>query len=303
LPLRWHLVAASIGTVFRVVSRVSGFPLVEQLLHFLAQLPFFVAHPAVTHRLPFNFYSCRRLPALTTRASIPTPAMADADRSASPPTTTGRMSRNPKLSTHSWHLPDGTPDAQWNKDLHYEDMSKSRSTTWPLKTAPFQELTVAIHGKSVDRSRACVSLTADERAQLLRWARARRSAYRLVVRSRIVLMASEGRSLRTTAARLNVTRATVRLWCDRFCKYGLAALEREKPGRGRKPGMSPQIVVAVFRAMETPPRNAPTWTARGLAAAAGTSASTVCRIWKRYGVVARSPCGRFEGGTADGYEP
>ena len=167
-------------------------------------------------------------------------------------------------------------------------MSKGESTAWPPTTEPCQKLTAKIHGKSPDRSGQRVALTAAERTQLLRWARGRKSAYRLVVRSRIALMASEGRSVRAIAARLNVTRATVRLWSNRFCKEGLAALECEKPGRGRKRGMSPQIVIAVLRAMQTPPQNAPAWTARALAAAAGTSASTVCRIWKRYSIAGRS---------------
>lgn len=170
-------------------------------------------------------------------------------------------------------------------------MSETARASSLVKTAPFQEITDDTNNRSARQSLPRLCLSAQERAQLLRWTRARTSAHRLVVRSRIILMASEGRSAGAIAARLHVSRATVRLWCDRFSRYGVAELERERSGRGRRPGMSPRLVAAVLRTMQSPPQNAGGWTTRALAAAAGTSASTVCRIWKRYGVVARRNAG------------
>src|SRR5262245_34249990 len=99
--------------------------------------------------------------------------------------------------------------SSWTKDIHYEDMSDRDGTTWPMKTAAFQKITAATGDASACRPRQGVSLTTQERAQLLRWVRARKAAYRLVTRSRIILMASEGRSAPTIAARMNVTPATV----------------------------------------------------------------------------------------------
>jgi transposase len=164
-----------------------------------------------------------------------------------------------------------------------------------VKAAPFQEITDDTNSRSARQSLPCLCLSVQERAQLLRWTRARTSAHRLVVRSRIILMASEGRPAGVIAARLHVSRATVRLWCDRFSKYGVAALERERSGRGRRPGMSPRVVAAVLRTMQTPPQNAGGWTTRALATAAGTSASTVCRIRKRYSIVALPASGSLDG--------
>ena len=130
---------------------------------------------------------------------------------------------------------------------------------------------------------ACVSVSQGERTQLLRWIRARTSPHRLVVRSRIILLASEGLSGRAIAARLHVAPATVRLWCERFSRHGVGSLQRDAPGRGRRPGMSYAGVRAVLEAMrETPESGA--WTPRTLAARAGTSASTVWRVWRRYHV-------------------
>jgi transposase len=158
-----------------------------------------------------------------------------------------------------------------------------------MQHGPFQKTAAGMAERQTHRSRPPISLTAQERDQLLHWIRARTVAHRIVVRSHIILLASEGLSVSAIAASLHVARATVRLWCDRFRTNGLAALERERPGRGRRRGISPGIVHAVLRAMQTAPQDAHAWTARSLAAAAGTSASTVCRIWKRFGVGASSP--------------
>jgi transposase len=107
------------------------------------------------------------------------------------------------------------------------------------------------------------------------------------MRSRIVLLASEGHSVTEIARRLAVTPATVRLWCERFHRRGVGALEKDAPGRGRRPGMDKRTVVAVLRAMSTPPAGR-VWTARTLAAAVGTSVSTVWRVWKRFHVAPSS---------------
>jgi len=117
----------------------------------------------------------------------------------------------------------------------------------------------------------------------------RTSPHRLVVRSRIVLMAAEGVGRPAIARALHIAPATVRLWCERFEREGLPALIQDAPGRGRKRGMSRIAVLNVLRTMlehEPPSRG---WTARSLAARAGTSAATVWRVWKRSGLSASSP--------------
>jgi transposase len=127
----------------------------------------------------------------------------------------------------------------------------------------------------------CVTVTPSERAQLRAWVSARTTPHRLVIRSRIVLLASAGLPAAEIAARLGVAKATVRLWCERFHRAGVAALPNDAPGRGRRPGMSPAVVDAVLRAMEEQPAGSPAWSARTLAVRARVSASTVWRVWKR----------------------
>lgn len=63
------------------------------------------------------------------------------------------------------------------------------------------------------------------------------SAYRDVVRARIVLMAAEGMDNDEIALRLNTSRDVVSMWRKRFFEEGLEGLE-ERPRRGR-PGVFP----------------------------------------------------------------
>src|SRR3954468_23210736 len=100
---------------------------------------------------------------------------------------------------------------------------------------PFQKLT---DSPMLAPTPACGPLRAAEIAQLRAWSRSRTSPYRLVVHSRIVLLAGEGLAAPAIAARLSISVTTVRLWCARFRERGLSALEREMPGRGRPSGMS-----------------------------------------------------------------
>ncbi len=58
------------------------------------------------------------------------------------------------------------------------------------------------------------------------------SAYRDVVRARIVLMAAQGMDNDEIALRLNTTRDVVSMWRKRFFEEGLQGLE-ERPRRGR----------------------------------------------------------------------
>jgi len=74
----------------------------------------------------------------------------------------------------------------------------------------------------------------DQMTQEALAARARKytSAYRDVVRARIVLMAAKGMDNDEIALRLNTSRDVVSMWRKRFFEEGMAGLE-ERPRRGR----------------------------------------------------------------------
>jgi len=149
----------------------------------------------------------------------------------------------------------------------------------------------------IEQRIATLHLSAAERLQIVRWVRSPTTAHRLVVRSRIVLLASEGLPIREICHRVPARPAAVRLWCDRFRRHGLLAIQRDAPGRGRRPGMATDIAVRVLSAMtgEPPSRG---WTARSLAARAGTSAATVWRIWQRTGLHAASTAAQIANALA-----
>jgi transposase len=135
-------------------------------------------------------------------------------------------------------------------------------------------------------------LSASERHELQRWARQRTSPHRLVVRSRIVLLASEGLPVGAIAARLHLAPATVRLWTRRFAGGRLAVLTQEAPGRGRPRGGSKALASAV---LDTTRANAGRGlTVRDIAALAKTSPSTVWRVWRRDGLGPDSSVGSID---------
>src|ERR1700735_5894733 len=80
-------------------------------------------------------------------------------------------------------------------------------------------------------SAASLVLTAEDRAELVRWSQG--SASMLAERARIVLACAEpGSGVARVAAELGSTRMTVRKWRRRFAEEGLAGLaDHDRPGR------------------------------------------------------------------------
>ena len=84
-----------------------------------------------------------------------------------------------------------------------------------------------------------VSLTKQERAELLARSRRYTSPYRDVIRAKIVLLAEQGLDNKTIAARLDTPRQIVSKWRRRFCVQRLVGLD-EQPRGGRPARFSPQ---------------------------------------------------------------
>ena len=82
-----------------------------------------------------------------------------------------------------------------------------------------------------------IKLTRRERAELIRRAGKYRSAYRDVIRAKIVLLASEGLANDAIGARLDTPRQIVSKWRQRFY-HRLSGLE-EQPRGGRPAHFSP----------------------------------------------------------------
>jgi transposase len=126
----------------------------------------------------------------------------------------------------------------------------------------------------------------EEQLRTLRaWVVAKTTPQRVLLRSRIVLLAQEGLANRAIARRLDISRPTVILWRERFGQGGVEALTEDASGRGRKPKITPEQVAAVVNAtLHTTPKDATHWSTRTMARAQGLSHASVQRIWEAHGL-------------------
>lgn len=130
-----------------------------------------------------------------------------------------------------------------------------------------------------------VNVNATGRAQLEAWSAGRSVPVRLAMRSRIVLMLADGMGIKPTARELGVGPGTVRRWRDRYLKQGCKGLERDAPGRGRKPWITQEERQEILRkTLETKPAAATHWSLRKMAEVAGVSRHVVHQVWRANGL-------------------
>ena len=130
---------------------------------------------------------------------------------------------------------------------------------------------------------AALSLSHDQRARLEHWVRSGTAAQRLVFRSRIVLLASDGIPSKHIAAQLNTSQDTVRLWRRRFVVGGVAALTQDAARSGRPRQITAAREQAVVEAtLHSKPEGATQWTLRSMAAHQAVSPASVFRIWQAH---------------------
>src|SRR3954447_24410354 len=112
--------------------------------------------------------------------------------------------------------------------------------------------------------RACqITLSAEDRSTLERWARGRSTQARLVTRARVVLAAAEGKENKDIASDLNISRGAVARWRDRFAASGVAGITKDAP-RGGRPRKERRDLVRRIIEMTTQqkPANATHWSTR-----------------------------------------
>ena len=131
---------------------------------------------------------------------------------------------------------------------------------------------------------ACpVVLTDAERNQLQSWIRAQFTPQQVALRSRILLMAADGKQDLEIADELNVNRHTPALWRKRFQTQRLDGVWEIQPGRGRKPRYDEQKISAIITAtLQTKPSGSTHWSCRTMARAQSVSPSTVNRLWQEH---------------------
>lgn len=135
------------------------------------------------------------------------------------------------------------------------------------------------------RVAAPVILTDEQRSQLLAYSRGRKTPARLVVRSRIVLLAAEGKQDVEIARLLSVVPRSAARWRARFLRAGIAGLQQDAPRGGRPPAISADTVaLVVSKTTQEKPPQATHWSTRSMAAATGISEASVRRIWRAHGL-------------------
>src|SRR5664280_562408 len=132
------------------------------------------------------------------------------------------------------------------------------------------------------RPKTVLTLTEQEREQLVRWSRRAKSSQALALRSKIVLACARGTDNKGVAAQLNCAVATVGKWRSRFVAERLDGLVDEpRPGRPATVRVD-QVEAVVLATLEETPRNATHWSRASMARRSGLSKTTIGRIWKAF---------------------
>jgi transposase len=130
-----------------------------------------------------------------------------------------------------------------------------------------------------------IVLEEDARLDLERKARGRSIAARVVMRSRIVLLASKGLQNLEIAQQMQIAPRTVNRWRERFLERGIAGLLKDAPRPGRTPSISAETVSQVIeKTTQSKPANATHWSRSTMAREVGISDSSVGRIWRSNGL-------------------
>ena len=98
-----------------------------------------------------------------------------------------------------------------------------------------------------------IELTDDERAELTRWTRRRKTAHALATRARIVLAAADGLNNAQICAKLGVCHPTVQSWRKRFAERRLDGLCDEPRSGAPRTISDEKVHEVVTRTLETRP--------------------------------------------------
>lgn len=128
-----------------------------------------------------------------------------------------------------------------------------------------------------------IELTDEQRKTLEAWSRGRRISVRLQQRSRIVLLAAQGKQNTQIAEQVGVDVTTAGRWRSRFAQHGLAGIQKDRPRGGRKPVRQMAITAKIIElTTQQTPTNATHWSTRTMAEATGASQSMVSRVWRAH---------------------
>jgi len=130
-----------------------------------------------------------------------------------------------------------------------------------------------------------IVLESAERELLKRLSGSRSTSVRLAERSKIVLLAAEGKENGEISEILGMSRQKVGRWRNRYHENGLAGIEKDAYRPGRKKAIPKRTVNKVIKlTTQEKPANATHWSRRLMAEKTNISESTVARIWQAHGL-------------------
>jgi transposase len=125
-----------------------------------------------------------------------------------------------------------------------------------------------------------LKVSSEDRACLERRVRGRNTPRKLVERSQVVLLLSEGLRIEEVAERVGLGKRTVYEWARRFERQGVAGLD-DHPRSGRPRAISSAHAQRILDwTVHSIPREATHWSLRLMAKQAGVSIRQVQEVWK-----------------------
>lgn len=129
-----------------------------------------------------------------------------------------------------------------------------------------------------------IVLTGEEREELERLARRRKTGQALALRARIVLHCAKGLTHLEIAKKLGTSNVTVGKWRRRFSELRLdGLLDEARPGQPRLI-QDKDVERVIVKTLESKPKNATHWSTRSMAEATGLSQTAISRIWRAFGL-------------------
>src|SRR5471030_1625703 len=128
-----------------------------------------------------------------------------------------------------------------------------------------------------------IVLNEETRRKLEQQSRGRSTAVRVVMRSKIVLLASDGLQNKQIAKTLQVAPRMVTR--GRFLELGIEGVLKDAPRPGRTPSISPEVTaILIAKTTQSTPTNATQWSTRTMAKEMSVSKASVSRIWRANGL-------------------
>ncbi len=128
-----------------------------------------------------------------------------------------------------------------------------------------------------------IQLRADEKEALRKLAKGRNTAQKVVLRSKIILLYSEGNTQEEISVELSTNRRTVGKWIRRYVQYGVESIVKDATRSGRIPSLTEDKEKEIVETtLQIKPKGATHWSTRTMAMHLGVSKMTVQRVWKKY---------------------